>query len=132
MELEEIRVGRGRARQPDLPANDKEKSELRRLLGSIFWICGQKNFMHEVDVNFLITTVPVGTVAELLTANKLVRSIQQWRHHKLRIHSFEKTDRLEMTYWSDAAWANRPNGKDSTSGVFVQMSTQNYSWSFYY
>ena len=88
------------------------------------WICGQTNFTHAVDVNLLITTVPVSTVAEILAANKLVRSIQKWRHHRLKIHSFEMTDRLEMTCWSDAAWANRPNGKDSTAGVFVGISTQ--------
>ena len=68
--------------------------------------------------------VPVSTVAEVLSANKLVRSIQKWRHHKLKIHSFAPSDCLEMTCWSDAAWANRPNGKDSTSGIFVGMSNK--------
>ena len=36
---------------------------------------------------------------------------------------FPKEQNLERVAWSDAAWANRPNGPDSTEGIFVGMST---------
>ena len=122
-EITEIVISRDRSRHPDLPTTEHEKSELRGVLGSLSWICGQTNFMRSVDVNFLITKVPNSTVQEILEVNKLVRAIQKWKHHRLKIHSFEKDAVLEMTCWSDAGWANRPNGKDSTEGIFVSMST---------
>ena len=74
MEWQEIHLGRDGARQPDLPTNEKEKSELRGLQGSMSWICGQTNFTHAVDVNFLITTVPVSTAAEILIDGQQVGS----------------------------------------------------------
>ena len=37
------------------------------------------------------------------------------------MHSFPKGQNLELIAWSDAAWANRPNGSDSTEGTFTGM-----------
>ena len=121
-ELEEIHLTRDRARQTELPTTDREKSEMRAVLGSLSWITGQTCFMYAVDTNFLITTVPVSTVKDILEVNKVVRAVQKWSRHRLRIHSFRPGDVLEFTRWTDAAWANRPNGKDSTEGVFIGMS----------
>ena len=42
---------------------------------------------------------------------------------KVKIHSFKETDTLELVCWSDAAWANRPNERDSTEGIFIGMSS---------
>lgn len=121
-ELEEIPMSRDRARQQELPTTDKEKSSLRGLLGSLSWLCGQTCFMYSVDVNFLITTVPVSTVGDILKANTLVRNIKKWKQQEFRIHSFNPNDKLHMVCWTDAAWANRPNGKDSTEGVFIGIT----------
>ena len=67
-ELEEIRVSRDRARQGEAPTTEGEKSSMRATLGSLSWICGQTNSMYSVDVNFLITKVPVSNVGDLLSA----------------------------------------------------------------
>ena len=123
-ELEEIHISRDRARQTSSLTTDAEKSSLRAVLGSLSWVCGQTHFLHSVDVNFLITTIPVSTVEEILQTNKVVRAVKKWRDFKLRIHAFPSHEPLEMTCWSDAAWANRPNGKDSTEGIFIGMSTR--------
>ena len=123
-ELEEIHISRDRARQSGSITNEAEKSSLRAVLGSLSWICGQTHFLHSVDVNFLITTIPVSTVEEIHQTNKLVRAVKKWRDLKLKIHAFPSHLPLEMTCWSDAAWANRPNGKDSAEGIFIGMSSQ--------
>ena len=75
-ELEEIRIGRDRSRQGAAPTTDSEKRDLRAVLGSLSWICGQTQFMYSVDVNFLITTIPVSTVSDLLKANQVVRAVK--------------------------------------------------------
>ena len=122
-ELEEIHISRDRSRTPEAPTTDLEKRELRALLGSMSWICGQTCFMYSVDVNFLITTVPVSKVEDIIKANGVARALKKWRDLKFRIHSFNPEEPLEMTCWTDAAWANRPNQSDSTAGIFIGTST---------
>ena len=122
-ELQEIHISRDRSRMPEAPTTDLEKRELRALLGSMSWICGQTCFMYSVDVNFLITTVPVSKVEDIIKANGVARALKKWRDLKFRIHSFNPEEPLEMTCWTDAAWANRPNQSDSTAGIFIGMST---------
>ena len=87
-ELEEIPLNRDRSRQQELPTTDKEKSALRGLLGSLSWLCGQTCFMYSVDVNFLITCIPVSTVGEIVKANALVRNVKKWYLQEFQIHSF--------------------------------------------
>ena len=123
-EIEEIHINRDRARQPQLAASDSEKSCLRGVLGSISWLCGQTCFLFSVDTNFLISEIPVATVETINKTNALVRSVKKWKHQEYKIHSFDKEAQLYMVAWADAAWANRPNGKDSTAGVFIGMSDE--------
>ena len=123
-ELEEIHISRDRARQGEAETTLHEKSALRALLGSLSWICGQTMFLYSVDVNFLITKVPVSQVDDILKANQLVRAFKKWQHYRMKIHTFPSDEELELSCWSDAAWANRPNGRDSTEGIFIGMSTK--------
>ena len=74
-------------------------------------------------MNFLVTTIPVATVNELVKANKLIRDVKKIRDFKYIIHTFPEDEPLELACWADAGWANRPNGKDSTEGIFVGMTT---------
>lgn len=121
-ELEEIHISRERSRSEELATTEDEKRALRGVLGSLSWLCGQTCFLFSVDVNFLITSIPVSNVGDLNKANKLVRDIKKWKHLKYKIHSFDMQQELDMVVWTDAGWANRPNGKDSTEGIFVGMT----------
>ena len=121
-EIEEISISRDRSRHEELQTTDDEKRALRGLLGSLSWLCGQTCFLFSVDVNFLITSIPVSTVSDINKANKLVRDVKKWKHLKYKIHPFPEHETLELAAWTDAAWANRPNGKDSTEGIFIGMT----------
>ena len=121
-ELEEIPISRDRARMGEQPTTEREKSSMRGVLGSLSWLCGQTCFMYSVDVNFLITTIPNSQVSDIVKINNLVRAVKKWKQQEFRIHSFNKGDTLHMVCWADAAWANRPNGKDSTEGIFIGMT----------
>ena len=72
----------------------------------------------------MLTQVATSTVAELLQVNKLVRDVKKLKDQRYPIHAFPENEELELVTWSDAAWANRPNGVDSTEGIFVGMSTK--------
>jgi hypothetical protein len=75
-----------------------------------------------VDVNFLISSIPVSTVGDINKANKLVRDVKKWKHLKYKIHPFPEHRTLELAAWTDASWANRPNGKNRTEGIFIGMT----------
>ena len=92
------------------------------MLGSLSWLCGQTCFLYSVDVNFLISTIPVSTVGDINKANQLVRNIRKWKQQSYIIHAFPPDSDLIMACWTDAAWANRPNNKDSTEGIFVGIA----------
>ena len=57
-QLHPININRERFRQRDHETTDTEKSQMRAVLGSLSWICGQTDILHSVDVNFLISTIP--------------------------------------------------------------------------
>mgnify|MGYP000609816848 CR=1 FL=1 len=63
------------------------------------------------------------TVEGILHANKVIREVKKLKDVAYRIHNFPEHEELELFCWADAAWANRPNGTDSTEGIFVGMST---------
>lgn len=129
-ELEEIHLNRDRQRQSELPTTDREKSQLRGVLGSLSWLCGQTCFLYSVDVNFLISTIPVSTVGDINKANQLVRNIRKWKQQSYIIHAFPPDSELIMACWTDAAWANRPNNKDSTEGIFVGIAEPRLEFGF--
>ena len=122
-ELEEIHISRERSRSEELTTTtEDEKRALRGVLGSLSWLCGQTCFLFSVNVNFLITSIPVSTVGDLNRANKLVRDIKKWKHLKYKIHTFDSQQGLDMVVWTDAGWANRPNGKDSNRRHFCWIN----------
>ena len=115
-EMEELHISRDRSRQPQSLTTDAENSGLRAILESLSWICGQTHFLQSVDVNFLITTIPVSTMSEILRVNQVVRAVKKWRDLKLKVHHFPEDLQLEMTCWTDAAWATRPLRKIARKG----------------
>ena len=122
-DIEEIHLTRDRSRQTGMPVTESEKTKLRGALGSLAWVCGQTCFPYAVDTNFLVTTIPVATVDDILHTNKIIREVKKLKDMAYRIHNFPENEELELFCWADAAWANRPNGTDSTEGIFVGMST---------
>ena len=60
--LKPIYLSRDRERMRNSPTTDQEKTQLRAVLGSLSWLCGQTDFVHSADVGFLISTVPQSTV----------------------------------------------------------------------
>ena len=123
-DLEEIRLSRDRSRVTESPTTDHEKTMLRGALGSLSWLTGQTVFIFAVDVNILLTKVPTSTVSDINETNKLIRHIKKTADQVYRVHAFDPKEELELAVWTDAAHANRPNGLDSTEGIFVGMTTR--------
>ena len=123
-DLEEISLTRDRQRMEEEKVSESERQQMRAVLGSMSWLCGQTSFLFSADVGFLLTTVPVATVKDLNTTNQLVRTVKKCKKVKYMVHSFPSEEEIEFTCWADAGHANRPNQKDSAIGVFVGASTR--------
>ena len=120
-QLHPININRDRFRQRDHETTDLEKSQMRAVLGSLSWICGQTDILHSVDVNFLISTIPKSTVADLVKLNQLVADVKR---HKAEvfIHPLKKEEEVDLVAWGDAAWANRPDNVNSTEGLICGLA----------
>lgn len=121
--ISKIHIQRDRERQRDAATTDHEKSQMRAVLGSLSWLCGQVDFLHAADVGFLISTVPRSTIADLVKVNQLVENVKL-QPMKLKIHSMKKKEPVDLIAWGDAAWANRPDNTSSTEGIVLGLATR--------
>ena len=116
--LRPIYLSNERMRKHDDFTTDAEKTQLRAVLGSLSWLCGQTDYVHSADVGFLISQVPHSRISDLLKANALVDDIKR-DPISLKVHPLPKGEPLDIVAWADAAWANRPDNVNSTGGIVI-------------
>ena len=115
--LMEIEISKERAAQPNSPVTEKERTQLRALLGGEQWLVTQTQVGCMVDVNLLQSSVVTATVETLQAANKILRKL---RHGSNKLYTRKIGGKVQMVGWSDASWANRKDGK-STGGFLIGM-----------
>ena len=120
--LKEIGVNASRRKDRSQPTTDKEKSQLRALLGGISWHAQQVAPYLAAEVGLLLTEVSRSTVDTIVKANILLSHAKSKKDHIMKIHSFKESDTLTLVSWVDAAQGNRADG-GSTQGIFIGMST---------
>ena len=113
--LDEIPIAKERAKQPDFPVTELERSQLRAVLGGLQWLVGQTRVDGMVDVNLLQSQVTTATVSTLQEANKALRKLRTHAGLKLYIRFIE--GEVICVVWSDASWANRRDG--SSAGGYI-------------
>ncbi|CAE7239180.1 RE1 [Symbiodinium sp. CCMP2592] len=120
--LQEIGINATRRKDRTQPTSDKEKSQLRALLGGISWHAQQVAPYLAAEVGLLLTEVSRSTVETIVKANILLATAKHKQDHIMKIHSFKETDHLTLIAWVDAAQGNRIDG-GSTQGIFIGMSS---------
>ena len=120
--LHEINICASRKKDRSQATSDKEKSQLRALLGGISWHAQQVAPYLAADVSLLLTEVSRSTIETIVKANILLNTAKSRQKQKMKIHAFHEEDDLTMVMWVDAANANRADG-GSTQGLFLGMTT---------
>ena len=115
--LHEINICASRKKDRSQATSDKEKSQLRALLGGISWHAQQVAPYLAADVSLLLTEVSRSTIETVVKANILLNTAKSRQKQKMKIHAFREEDDLTMVMWVDAANANRADG-GSTQGLF--------------
>ena len=112
----EIPLTNERKKQKTSPVTEKERTELRGLLGALQWLVGQTRPDGNIDVNLLQSQVTKATVDTLLEGNKILRKLRQ--NHEVTLRTRKIEGEIIFIAWSDASWANRKDG-NSTGGFVI-------------
>ena len=121
--LSEIGVNASRRKDKTCPTSDREKSQLRALLGGLSWHASQVAPYLAAEVSLLLTEVARSTVETIIKANMLLCQAKSRQGYKMKIHQFREEDKLMLVAWVDAGNCNRSDG-GSTQGIFVGMTTK--------
>ena len=113
--MTEIEISKERAAQLNSPVTEKERTQLRAVLGGLQWLVTQTRVDGMIDVNLLQSKVVSATVETLLSANKVLRKLRQG---PAKLYSRRIEGQVNLIAWSDASWANRQDGK-STGGFLI-------------
>ena len=105
-------------RDLDRPLHGHEVKALRGLLGELQWVSTQTMPGYLAECSLLQSRAKRPTVAVVLDLNKLIRRLQADEHHRLW---YQRQDQSVLVAWSDASWANRPDGR-STGGMVLALA----------
>ena len=119
-EIKEIPVNALRKKDLKAPTSEREKTQLRALLGALSWNAQQVSPHTSADVSLLLSEIPKSTVETILRANNLLFRTKARSSHEMIIHGFPDERDLGLYAWVDAASQNRDDG-GSTQGIVVGM-----------
>ena len=114
--IEEIHVNATRRKQRDADTTDREKTQLRGLLGALSWHSQQVAPHIAADVSMLLSEVSKSTVETIFKANALLHHAKVRSEHKMMIHRC--ADEMVFLAWVDAGSQNRADGS-STQGIVI-------------
>ena len=121
--ISEIPVSSGRRKNQEESTSEREKTQLRALLGALSWHAQQVAPHIAAEVSLLLSEVSCSTVQTIIKANTLLHNTKARKDHKMLIHGFGLQERLALYGWVDAASQNRPDG-GSTQGIFVGLGPE--------
>ncbi|CAK0839942.1 unnamed protein product, partial [Prorocentrum cordatum] len=119
--IEKAVVSPGRKKNKDAPTTDKEKGQLRAILGAIGWRSEQSGPVHSAGASLLLSAMPSSTVQTPVDTNRLVDRVLEGADLPVGIYSHSSAQVIVPIEWSDSSEANRPDGK-STKGLVTEMA----------
>ncbi|CAE7632776.1 RE1 [Symbiodinium sp. CCMP2592] len=119
--LSEIGVSASRRKDRSGKTTERERTQLRALLGGLSWHAQQVSPHLSADVSLLLSEVSDSTVDTIIRANILLSHAKARSEHKLLIHAFDPETPLGLVAWVDAASQSRKSG-GSTQGIVIGMA----------
>ena len=116
--VSEINLSASRRRDRQAETTEREKSQLRGILGALSWHAQQVAPHLSAEIGLLLSEVSHSSVDTIMRSNKLLYESRQRKDHKLVIHAHDREASLGVFCWADAAGQNRRDG-GSTQGLFI-------------
>ena len=92
--VSEICLSAGRRKQTKEDTTEREKTQLRGLLGALSWYSQQCAPHLSASVGLMLSEVTASTVETIVRANKMLYEAKQRKDHKLIIHAFDPQEKL--------------------------------------
>lgn len=117
-----VRVERDRSQMPEEPVNSKERSALRTVIGRARWLTDQTRPDCAFDELELSMIVNKAKIKDLAKANKMLRKFKAQRV-TLNYYKIGEIRDVKITLFTDASYANLPDGMSSAGGYVIFLST---------
>ena len=115
--VSEIHVNANRRKERHASTTEREKTQLRGLLGALSWHSQQVAPHLAADVSLLLSEVTQSNVETIFKANTLLAHAKARSSHQLKVHRCVSGE-MVMVAWVDAGSQNRHDG-GSTQGVII-------------
>lgn len=112
-----IEISKERRKEKDSPVNEKEKQQLRAVLGAANWMVGSSRPDLAAHTALLQQSINKACVSDLIEANKLVARIRDFAHVTVQIRSIP-LEHAMVVATSDASWSNTET-LGSQAGYFI-------------
>lgn len=120
--VETIRISKDRRKEKDSEVTEKERRQLRGVIGAANWLMGSTRPDIAVLSGWLQQRVQRAKVQDLIEANKLVSKIRDLAHVQLKIQKIS-LDKGVILVATDASWGNNEDLK-SQAGYVVCFGDQ--------
>ncbi|CAE7537598.1 RE2 [Symbiodinium sp. CCMP2456] len=120
--IKEIPLSSSRRKEKDAPTGEREKTQLRALLGGLSWHAQQVAPHLSAEVSLLLSEISESNVNTIIKANLLAYHAKARQDHQMLIHLFSPEETMVLFGWVDAASQNRREG-GSTQGIFIGMGS---------
>ncbi|XP_057302644.1 uncharacterized protein LOC130636814 [Hydractinia symbiolongicarpus] len=117
--IQEIQISNKRSTRKRDELNDDVLHELRSAIGQLNWIATQTRPDLAFDVLELNVSIKNGRVEHLLVANKVIKKMKATNNVCLIFPNMPKYELWKLVVFSDASYANLPDGVSSAGGSIV-------------
>lgn len=121
--IDPIQIDRNRRKQENETVNDKEKQDLRGIIGSLQYAATNTRPDLSARLSLLQARINCATIRDLLEANRLLSDAK--KHGDTRI-TYEpiSTDDLRFIVYSDASFASREKQQSQKGGIILAAHRQ--------
>ena len=126
-DIPSISIDRSRRQNPTNSVTEKERQDLRGLIGSVQYASTNTRPDLSARLSFLQAKITTATVAELMEANRLLHDAKLHKHVRIQIKSIPLKD-LRFVSFSDASFATRANAQSQKGCLILASSSEIGQW----
>ena len=117
-QVETIKISKERRTQRNEPVNEKERKQLRGVIGAANWLTGSTRPDIAAAAGHLQQRITKAVVQDLIEANKLVSKIKDFAHVTLNIRPIDFQEGMLLVA-TDASWGNSDDLKSQAGYVLA-------------
>ena len=123
-EIAKAKISDKKMKTKQEPLNKNETREYRRIVGQLNWAAGQTRPDMLIEVVSLSMCAKHPTIADLILANKAIDKLKS-SEVCIKYGRLGSMENLSLRVYTDASWANLPDGTSSAGGYVIYAVGEN-------